>query len=67
MGILYVYMCACLCVCVKNQSLAFMRKGMLPNKYAYKFLFIENVTIIATLKNQCLFNYFLQAVSCIAA
>lgn len=40
--------CASMRVCERDQSLAFSQRGMLPNKYAYKFLFIENVTIIAT-------------------
>ena len=43
-----VHMYVCVCVFVKNQSLAFMQRGMLPNKCAYKLLFIENVTIMAT-------------------
>ena len=43
-----IHMYVCVCVFVKNQSLAFMQRGMLPNKCAYKLLFIENVTIMAT-------------------
>ena len=43
-----IHMYVCVCVFVKNQSLAFMQIGMLPNKCAYKLLFIENVTIMAT-------------------
>jgi hypothetical protein len=43
-----VCVCVCVHVCVKNKSLAFRWRGMLPSKHAYKSLFIENITIIAT-------------------
>lgn len=32
----------------EEPNTSFHKRGMLPNKYAYKFLFIENVPIIAT-------------------